>query len=95
MSAKGTELIVLMSSPFVASDVSSDDEPLINLKISASAKKPEKIDDTPPRANGTNNKKAGGYSVNVIIYVSCIFLISLWNGWFNVSVCNGYRSEYR
>ncbi|XP_036948243.1 nucleolar protein dao-5-like [Acanthopagrus latus] len=41
-----------------ASDVSSDDEPLINLKISASAKKPEKIDDTPPRANGTNNKKA-------------------------------------
>ncbi|XP_073340458.1 uncharacterized protein [Pagrus major] len=41
-----------------ASDVSSDDEPLINLKISASTKKPEKIDDTPSRANGTNNKKA-------------------------------------
>lgn len=62
-----------MSSSFVASDVSSDDEPLINLKISASAKKPEKIDDTPPRANGTNNKKAGGYSVNVIIYMSAVF----------------------
>lgn len=52
LKAKCTEFVVFLSS-VVASDVSSDDEPLIQMKTALAASKS-------PRANGTN-KNAGGH----------------------------------
>lgn len=47
-------------SSLAASDVSSDDEPLIKMKSGrTSPKKQEKKENTPPKSNSTNNKNTG------------------------------------
>lgn len=49
-----------ISSPVVASDGSSADEPLIKMKTNFSpARKPEEKENTSSRSNGKNNKNAG------------------------------------
>lgn len=81
-------------SPVVASDDSSVDEPLIKMKSSAPAKKSVKRDNTSPRSNGTNKKKAGGYMSTAMVQLC--FLIFVWNGWLYIFVvCYCFRYEYR
>lgn len=65
---KCTKSRMLISIAVLASDDSSDDEPLI--KKTTSAKKLEKKD-TSPRSNGTNKKNAGLYVTNHILSVLC------------------------
>lgn len=75
LKAKGAKFCTFISSPVVASDDSSDDEPLIKMKtVSTPAKKPVKKDNRSSRSNGTNNKKAGGYiAICHPPYFSCVF----------------------
>ena len=68
--AKCTKFCVLISSAVLASDDSSDDEPLIKMKTTA-AKKSEKNENTSPRSNGTNKKNTGLYITSHISSVLC------------------------
>lgn len=60
--------------PVVASDVSSDDEPLIKLKKkAATAERPERKVSKSTRSTGTNEKKAGTLSTTCQqLYSSCV-----------------------
>lgn len=81
--------------PVVASDVSSDDEPLIKLKKkAATAERPERKVNKSTRSTGTNEKKAGTLSTTCQqVYSSCVvwFLPGIKTFFLYVT----FRFEYR